>query len=264
MKKLFLFIFIQCCFVLANAQILTIDKTDTSGYTKKTFIQGNLSAGLEGDKQQKLLLDGTNAFDLQLRHYKDLMILAASYRFTYNGAQDFLNSGYVHLRWRHDYKNPWQPETFVQYQWNNSRGLLHRLTTGINARYNYWNKKNQEFSIASGVMYEHEVWNYTGVDSSLKPAIPQNQIKSLLKSNNYIRWEGKTTANSTVSTVVFYQMPFNNLFGQYRLASNIKFDVTFSKHFDLGFSFSSMYDSKPVVPIQKFYYNFSNSIVYKF
>ena len=108
---------------------------------------GNLSVGIEGDKQQKLLLDGTNAFDLQLQHCKELLILAASYRFTYNGGQDFLNSGYIHLRWRHDYKNSWQPETFVQYQWNNSRGLLQRLTTGVNARYNHWNKKTRSSAL---------------------------------------------------------------------------------------------------------------------
>ncbi|CAN5651075.1 hypothetical protein BH11BAC5_BH11BAC5_44810 [soil metagenome] len=250
--------------VFCNAQILTIDKTDTTDYTKQTKLKGYLSVGIEGDKQKKLLLDGSNAFDVQLRHYKELLILAASYRFTYNGNQDYLNSGYVHLRWRHNYKNTWQPETFVQYQWNNSRGLLHRLTTGLNARYNYWNKNNQEFSVASGVMYESETWNYTGVDSALKPAIQTNQVTNLLKSNNYIRWEGKTSSNSSISTVVFLQLPFNNLFNQYRLASNINFTVNFAKHFDLGFSFSSMYDSKPVVPILKFYYNFSNNIVYKF
>ena len=264
MKKSLLFFAANFYFTTINAQILTIDKTDTSAYTNKTLVKGNLSLGIEGDKQQKLLLDGTNAFDLQLQHYKELLILADSYRFTYNGGQDFLNTGYVHLRWRHDYKNTWQPETFVQYQWNNSRGMLHRLTTGVNARYNHWNKKNQEFSFASGVMYENETWNYTAVDSALKPAIQNNQIKSLLKSNSYVRWEGKTSDNSNVSLVVFYQMPFNNLFGQYRLASNIRFDVNFSRHFDFGFSFSSMYDSKPVVPILKFYYNFSNNLVYKF
>ncbi|MEO7490419.1 MAG: DUF481 domain-containing protein [Ferruginibacter sp.] len=247
-----------------NAQILTIDKTDTSDYTKQTRLKGNLSVGIEGDKQKKLLLDGSNAFDVQLRQYKELLILAASYRFTYNGNQDYLNSGYVHLRWRHNYKNTWQPETFVQYQWNNSRGLLHRLTTGLNARYNYWNKNNQEFSVASGVMYESETWNYTAVDSALKPAIQTNKVTSLLKSNNYVRWEGKTSPNSSISAVVFLQLPFNDLFNQYRLASNINFTVNFAKHFDFGFSFSSMYDSKPVVPILKFYYNFSNNIVYKF
>lgn len=246
------------------AQILTIDKTDTSAYEKKTVCQGDLSVGLEGDKQKVLLLDASNSLDLLLQHYKELVIVAASYRFTYNGGQDFLNSGYIHFRWRHLYKNTWEPETFIQYQWDDSRGLLSRFITGINSRYNFLTIKNREISMASGIMYENELWNYTAVDSAQKPVIQKNKTVHLLKSNNYIRWQQKTSVNSGVSVILYYQTPFDNLFKQYRLASSFRFDVSFAKHFDFGVAFSSMYDSKPVVPILKFYYNFSNNIVYKF
>src|ERR1700733_12311201 len=99
LKNLIFFSVFMTCLKIVNAQILTIDKTDTSEYQKKTVFQGNLSVALEGDKQKELLLDASNSLDLQLQHYKELFILAASYRFTYNGGQDFLNSGYIHLRW---------------------------------------------------------------------------------------------------------------------------------------------------------------------
>lgn len=264
MKKLLLFFIPGICVHTIKAQILTIDQTDTSAYVRKTVCNGNLTLGIEGDKQQKLLLDATNTFNFQLQHYKELLIAAASYRFTYDGGQDFLNSGYIHLRWRHDYKNTWQPETFVQYQWDNSRGMLGRFITGENARYSFWHKKNWELSLASGIMYETERWNYTAVDSALKPAVQQNQVTSLFKSNNYIKLEGNTSANSTLSFIVFYQSPFNHFFDYYRIAASVKFGVSFAKHFDFAIAFSSLYDSHPVVPIFKFYYNFSNGIVYKF
>jgi hypothetical protein len=248
----------------ASGQILTIDQTDTAAYTKKTICRGDLSLAIEGDKQKTLLLDASNAFNFQLQHYKELLILAASYRFTYDDGQDFLNSGYIHLRWRHGYKNKWQPESYVQYQWDESRGMLHRFIAGENARYSFWHKDNWELSLASGIMYETETWNYAAVDSSLKPVVQKNQVTSLLKSNNYIKLEGKTSPNSTLSFIVFFQTPFNNLFTQYRLATSIKFGVSFARHFDLAIAFSSLYDDKPVVPISKFYYNFSNGIAYKF
>ncbi len=246
------------------AQILTIDKTDTSAYEKKTVTKGSISIGLEGDKQQKLLLDATNVLDFQLQQYKELFILASSYRFTYNDGEDFLNSGYVHLRWRHLYKNTWHPETFTQYQWDNARGLLHRFLAGENIRYNYWHKKNWQLSIATGIMYENEEWNYKAVDTSLKPATQINQITHVAKSNNYIRWEGKLSASSNLCVVIFYQSSFNNLFANYRIAPSIKFDVIISKHFNFGIAFASLYDKKPVVPIKNFYYNFSNAISYVF
>lgn len=264
MKCLFLFIAVILFAHSVQAQILTIDQTDTADYIKKSICKGDLSIALEGDKQKTLLLDATNAFNFQLQHYKELLIFAASYRFTYDGGQDFLNSGYFHLRWRHDYKNTWQPETFVQYQWDNSRGMLRRFITGENARYSFWHKHNWELSAASGLMYETETWNYTAVDSALKPPVEKDQTTSLLKSNNYVKLEGKTSANSTFSFIVFYQTPFNNLFNYFRLATSVKFSVSFAKHFDFAVAFASLYDSKPVVPIGKFYYNFSNGIAYKF
>jgi len=254
LKKIIFFVIAAVSLTIAKAQILTIDKTDTLAYDKKTVVKGDLAIGLEGDKQKTLLLDATNTLNLQLQHYKELLILASSYRFTYNGGQDFLNSGYVPLRWRHAYKNTWQPENFIQYQWDESRGMLHRFIAGTNARYNFWHKNNWEISVGSGPMYETELWNYAGVDSSSKPVVQHNQQTSLLKSNTYIRWEGKTSNTSNLSLVVFYQTPLNNLFGQYRLASSLHFDVAVSKHFNFGIAFSSLYDSRPVVPIVKFYY----------
>ena len=263
-KKIFLFLIAATSLTIANAQILTIDKTDTLAYDKKTVVKGDLAIGLEGDKQKTLLLDATNTLNMQVQHNKELLILAASYRFTYNGGQDFLNAGYVHLRWRHAYKNTWQPENFVQYQWDQSRGMMHRFIAGTNARYNFWHKNNWEISVGSGLMYETELWNYVGVDSAAKPVVQPNQQTSLLKSNTYVRWEGKVSNNSNLSLVVFYQTPFNNLFVGYRLASSLHFDVAVSKHFNFGIAFSSLYDSRPVVPIVKFYYNFSNAITYSF
>lgn len=264
MKKFLLLIIIVVAGLSVQAQILTIDQTDTADYTKKTMCKGDLSVALEGDKQKTLLLDATNAFNLELQHYKELLIFAASYRFTYNGGQDFLNSGYFHLRWRHSYKNTWQPESFIQYQWDNSRGMLQRFITGENARYSFWHKNDWELSAATGIMYETETWNYTAVDSSLKPSVAKDQVTNLLKSTNYIKLEGKTSANSNFSFIVFYQSPFNNLFNYFRLATSIKFNVSFARHFDFAVAFASLYDSKPVVPIGKFYYNFSNGIAYKF
>lgn len=252
-----------CCH-FAHSQILTIDKTDTADYIRQTICKGNVSIGLEGDKQKKLLLDGSNFVDLQFQRYKELLILAASYRFTYNDGEDFLNTGYVHLRWRHGYKNAWQPETYVQFQWDNARGLLQRMVAGTNLRYNFWHQKEWEISVASGLMYETETWNYAAVDSALKPAVEENQMTRLAKSNNYIRWEGKVSSNSNLLMVVFYQTPFTNFLNQFRIASNIRFEVSFAKHFDIAFSINGLYDSKPVVPIFKFYYNFSNALVYRF
>lgn len=106
-----LFILFSCSFSTASvAQIINIDKTDTSAYIKKAIWKGNIAAGSEIDKQRTTLFDVSNFADVSLQQYKDLFIPSASNRFTYNGSQDFLNAGYAHLRWRHNYKATWHPE----------------------------------------------------------------------------------------------------------------------------------------------------------
>src|SRR5262245_44900169 len=117
-----------CC----KAQILNIDKSDTTDYTHKAAVSLNLNTGLEIDRQKSTLYDATNTAELMWQQYKELFLLAASYRFTYNGPDDILNAGYIHLRYRHNYKNRIQPEPFAQYQWDSNRGILHRALAGAN------------------------------------------------------------------------------------------------------------------------------------
>lgn len=245
------------------AQIINIDVTDTSDYSKKAKWNGNFAAGLEVDKQKTTLFDASNFFDASLQKEHELLILSASNRFTYNGPQDFLNEGFAHLRWRHYYKNPLHAETYVQYQWDAKIGMLSRFVAGVNARYTIWHRHNWEITFATGLMMEHERWNYVAVDSSKIPPGAKLVNSDKLKSNSYIKWEGKVSKEAVISAVVFYQAAFNSFFSP-RIATRLKFDIDVSKHFTFNVSFNGLYDAKPVVPIFRFYYSLSNAIVYKF
>ena len=245
------------------SQIINIDKTDTAAYVKKPVLNGSISLGLEVDKQKQTLFDASNFFDLSLQKYHEFYILSASNRFTYNGSNDFLNTGYAHLRWRHNYKNKWHPETYIQYQWDDKLGMKSRFVTGENIRYNLWRNQNWEMSFATGLMYEHEIWDYIAVDSAKTPVYHPDVQTDHVKSNSYIKWDVKISANSNFSFIVFYQALYNHFF-QPRIASNLTFDAAISKHFLLDIKFSDLYDAAPVVPIIKFYYNLSYNLMYKF
>jgi hypothetical protein len=256
--------FFVCCLPVCRltAQILNIDKTDTSAYSRKAVWKGNIALGLEVDKQKTTLFDASNFLDVLLQENRELVIASASDRFTYNGPQDFLNEGFFHLRWRHLYKNTIQPETYTQYQWDDKRGLVRRFVSGINARFDFWHRHQWEIAFGSGLMFENELWNYSGVDSLKIPANPVDQERNAIKSNTYIKWEGKVSSVSNVSIVVFYQAHFSSFF-EPRIASSLKFSVDISHHFAFGINFQGLYDAKPVVPISSFYYSFSNSLLYK-
>ncbi len=247
----------------AHAQIINIDKTDTAAYVKKALWSGNISLGLEADKQKTTLFDASNYLDLSLQKLRQLFIFSASERFTYNGSSSFLNKGYLHLRWRYNYKEQLHPESFVQYQWDDALGMVHRFVAGENIRYNFWHRKLWELSAATGIMYEAEVWNYTAVDSSKIPVPPVNQHSRELKSNNYIKLEGDVSKVSKLTFIVFYQAAFND-FLRPRISGVINFNTNVSKHFALGMQYNGLFDAGPVVPLFKFYYSYSSTLLYKF
>ena len=247
----------------ANAQIINIDKTDTAAYIKKAVWNGTISLGLEVDKQKSTLFDASNFGDASLQKSKELFILSGSERFTYNGGSSFLNKGYVHVRWRHNYKAQLHPESFVQYQWDDALGMVKRFVAGENLRYNFWHRQLWELTVATGIMYEGELWNYTAVDSSKIPPNPARQKSREFKSNNYVKLEGNVSAVSKMSIIVFYQAAFNDFFRP-RISGVINFNTDISKHFALGIQYNGLFDAGPVVPIFKFYYNYSSSLLFKF
>jgi hypothetical protein len=266
MSRLSFFLFIPLFLLItclgSNAQIINIDKTDTSAYEKKSHWNASFSLGVELDKQNTTLLDMSNFADASLQHYHELYILSASNRITSNGDKSFLNTGYVHLRWRHNYKNTLHPEAYGQYQWDEQRGMIHRFVTGVNLRYGFGHSNKWNMTFATGVMYENEAWNYAAVDSAKIPPNPVVQNTSVIKSNNYVKWEGQTSPNSTISIILFYQALYNHFF-QPRVSTFISYDAGISKHFSLGLKYTALYDVKPIVPLPNFYYSLSTTFSYK-
>jgi hypothetical protein len=266
MQKTIRLIFIPALFFFSYhsfSQIINIDKTDTSAYQKKAIWNGSIALALEVDKQSAILVDVSNFLDASLQKNKELFITSASDRFTNDGSTSYLNTGYVHLRWRHNYKDQLHPETFVQYQWDANRGMVYRYLGGINLRYNFWHKRAFEMTFATGAFYENEKWNYKAVDSSKIPSNPVAQKVSRMRSNNYIKWEGSLSASSNLAVIIFYQASYSDFFKP-RISLNVAYDVNASRHFSLGIKYSGLYDAKPVVPIFNFYYNLAMDIAFKF
>ncbi|MDE3248999.1 MAG: DUF481 domain-containing protein [Bacteroidota bacterium] len=263
MKKILFTTGLAIIAVAGKAQIINIDKIDTSAYGTRPVWNGNILLGLEADKQKLTLLDATNRVDLALQQRKNLFIFSGSERFTYDGASSFLNKGYLHLRWRNHYKDQLHPESFVQYQWDEALGMLHRFVAGENLRYNFWHRRLWELSVATGLMYENELWNYTAVDSAKIPPNPMKQSSRELKSNNYIKLEGNVSAVSKLSLIVFYQAAFNDFFRP-RISGVVNFNTSMSKHFSLDMQYNGLFDAGPVVPIVSFYYSYSTTLGYRF
>jgi len=262
-RKIFLWLpFTYLLSLSLKGQILNIDKTDTAEYTRKSTASFNLNMGLEIDKQKTTLYDATNTAEILWQHYKELFILASSVRFTYNGPDDILDAGYIHLRYRHNYRDRIQPEPYLQYQWDNKRGIERRSIAGINARFDFPPSEHLDFNCGLGPMYESEKWDYTAVDSALIPKNAQPIENDLIKINSYVRLDWKPDKNNDIVFNVFLQTRPDRF--QPRIAPHAQWNIKAGKHLGFSVNFTGLYDTKPVVPIEKFYYSLSNSVLLSF
>ncbi len=193
---------------------------------------------------------------------KELFILAASYRFTYNGPDDILNAGYIHLRYRHNYKNRIQPEPFLQVQWDNKRGIIHREVAGANIRYNFWKGDYFDFNCGLGLMVEAEKWDYAAVDSFKIPANAEPVSRQHLKINSYLRFDWKPNSSNDVIFHVFLQTRPDRF--KPRIAPHVQWNIKAGNHIGFSITWTGLYDTSPVVPIDKFYYSLSNSLLLNF
>ncbi|MCX6291248.1 MAG: hypothetical protein NT126_05740 [Bacteroidetes bacterium] len=238
-------------------------KTDTSDYVHHPVFSLNIGSGLEIDRQKITVYDASNSLDASLQKFRELFIFSSGFRFTYNGPSDILNTGFFHLRFRYDYKNTLHPETFLQYQWDSRRGIVQRKLAGANLRWNNYLHPKLNLILASGFMVEAEQWNYIAVDSEKIP-VNAPDIKNLfLKSNNYVKLEYKVSDHSDLFFTTFVQFRPNAFYRYPRIANSVKWNVDVTRHLSISFDYSSVYDTKPVVPIDRFYYSISNSLVYK-
>jgi len=111
-------------------------------------------------------------------------------------------------------------------------------------------------------MYEAEEWNYNGVDSSKIPLNPVPIKRNLIKINSYLRFGWKPNASNNITFNVFFQTRPDRF--KPRIAPHIQWDIKAGKHIAFSVSFAGLYDTAPVVPIDKFYYSLSNSILLSF
>lgn len=245
------------CFVsfMSMAQVLDADRADDSDTLKKKV---NCIIGISGsaDKQKKNLVDGSTVVDFTyLLPQKHLLIFKGNSDFTTNGNEFLQNSGYLHLRYRDNDTKFLSTEYFMQYQWNGLLGMKSRNLVGSNLRWMVLDKsyKNDLF-LGLGIMYENENWNYKGVKSISDYSLYNDTTVQKARINQYVKCAFVINDNIDFVLTNFIQSDIKDLLAP-RVSTNAAINFKMLKHIGLSINLESMYDFKPVVPIDNFIYS---------
>ena len=254
------------CILIASAfqsssQILNIeDPTLTKDSLSKHDLKYGFGANFNLSQQNETVYEIDGLLE-SVYHYNDKhqVLLNGQYFNTGIVGTELINGGFIHLRYTPFFLKKLAPQIFLQHQLDRGRGLVQRQLVGGNLRWQAVQKDKVSVQIATGVFYENEIWNLSG-----SPDSQEGQLRNgVIKSNNMLRLYFQIGKKTDLSVVNYYQLPFTQGHGAMRIASNISLSTEISDRFQLQINFISMFDTRPLIDIDKFYYTFSNGFGYE-
>ncbi len=253
----------MCAGNTTMAQVVNIDREYTSDSSLKKW-ELFTALTFSSNKQKKNISDLNSDIEIN-RNLKNNYVLMSIFRndAVFNGNNTIQNQGLYHLRLRDRDTRKISTEEYAQYQWNGSWGMIYRYLLGSNIRLRLIEKNGTDLYMGSGLFYETEKWDWSGVKTELIPANPRDIKKQTWRSNSYIKYSKKVSEFIDITSISYLQFPLSGPFFQTRWYQEAKLFVNAGKHFNVLFKYNHTLDAKRVVPIDKFYYSFSTGIQLK-
>ena len=258
-RTLLTLLFFSGIYFSAQGQILHSESFAVILDTSKV-IKGNIVPDFKLQTQKEDLIEFENTTDITFRLNKNAITVANKIELSKYGDEVLLSGGFLYLEYRTVLENKFVLEPFSQIHWSEARGLSFKYAGGVNARYRIYLDDKIGFYAGAGPFYEYEKWNYDGVNDALIPDNAKDIVNEKLKLGSYLSFKWKTNTDVDVDVSLYHQNAFNTFVKSPRLASSTSIKYNFTEHVGLLFQYQTIYDYKPVVPIDKTYRQFVASI----
>lgn len=248
----------------SHTQVLNIDRENIQDSTKKKA-QAAFIFSFASDKQKKSLIDFSNNSEFAWVFKNNLTaVYLSQIELSLNGKQVIENNGFFQLRLRDNDTRKLYPDVFCQYQWNGILGLANRSLFGVNARINWFEKKQSDLYTSIGVFSENERWDpnlasFAFFDSSLVE-IKRNLFRLNLSAKYAIKFNDKIDMTGSS----YIQFPINNFFSSPRWFFDTNIFFKLSDHFNFVLHYDHNLDYYRPLPIDDYYYNLTLGAQIKF
>ncbi|MFN3196174.1 MAG: DUF481 domain-containing protein [Chlorobiota bacterium] len=245
------FIFTSATFAQVNTEAIRKSSLDEGFRTKVDLLFG-LNAG------NSEFISGEANLRMDYIGDKYRSFVAGQIAYKEGNEQVISNKGFLHGRFIYELSDHFEPELFVQKEYNEFVLLSDRNLAGVGMRWSIFNNdfvadSSQEFDLFLGVgaMYEMEEINQN-------PTV----VTEILRSTNYLTLLWKPSENFLLNSVTYFQVDVNRL-ADHRVLNdtNIKFRISQSVSF--VFSMSYRYDSEPPGSIKLYDLELKNGISFE-
>jgi hypothetical protein len=258
LKQLIVFLFIFISFS-SQSQILNIERYRLQGDSSKVFV-AKATAGLNIYNRSAAADAPVNLFgykwDFNSMYHpgKHAFIFVSNFDYLKINQEDFLNFGLIHGRTVFNFEEKNNIETFVQYSYDNFRGLAPRWIVGGTLRTKVWESERLTLIMGLGGLYENETWEH--------PFTEENVKVDFFKSSNYVSFRLSINEYVDFNLVNYYQVGYDNSIEAFRnrVNGNLNLNTKITDRFSFTNSFNFSFEDKPIVPITRFIFAFNTGI----
>lgn len=248
---IFLTVLIAFCYQL-NAQIVNIeDKRVRLG--DSITLKGYVDMGLNLNKNDKHLISARASVQVEKLFKEHFFLFIGGYNFVKGEGQNFLNDGFLHLRYNKEWGKSWVIEGFIQGQYNERTRLLFRGLVGTGLRYKIRLAQKQRIYLGLAYMLE---------DDQFKDATPRQRDSRL---SSYLSYNLQLSHNSRVVHTTYFQPVLNN-FNNNRISSEAAILINISKHLLFKITANLTRDNDPRLPesVPNLTYSWANGLRWDF
>lgn len=165
-------------------------------------------------------------------------------------ANDFLNTGFQHLRYNYRKDSLWTGEAFAQAQYNKPLKLDLRLTLGAGPRLTALNTRKWQVNLGTALMLERET-------------ITDGPVEVVGRSSSYAAVTLKFSAMASLTGVVYYQPKVFDA-SDHRVALEGAFLVHVTKRITMESRMNLLRDTEPPEGVTGLTYSWTNLFGYRF
>ncbi|MCA0429604.1 MAG: DUF481 domain-containing protein [Bacteroidetes bacterium] len=244
----FIILFLLVFATLTQAQVVNIEGKrflkDTNGFVGRADFNFNINQNV-----QQVLILGLNVH-AQYVHNRNRILAISDLSFFKAGKQDFVNSGFQHLRYNYKIANRLTMEAFVQAQYNLALQLNQRNLAGAGPRIKIWKKPKFKMYAACLYMYEFQVQNNDSIREF------NNRISAYASFNIDFK------KLDFVSTTYF--QPNLADFNDYRIASDNVLEIIITNRFNFKTGINLLFDTQQPLRVPNLTYIYRNGLSFKF
>jgi hypothetical protein len=254
-KYLFAFLTLlawSICSQRAIAQVLHTENFNVVIDTSKV-LKGNFTPSFRYRNLKDDFLEIGNTADISVRIKNHAFTVANRVEYSILADERILSGGFIYLEYENIQRKKIALEPFFQMHWREVRGLDRKYAGGTNFRWRALLKESSGLFFGIGALYEFERWNYSGVSDDLLPTDQTPVEIERFRGTSYINFKQKLGDLFDLDISGYYQPTFSSPLKNYRLASSFELTYNITKFIGLRFLYQNIYDSKPLVPIDKLY-----------